>query len=466
MAIWLYAASRAKASAPDTLWLACNSGFVWRPFYNRTGIPVACVKQIQAGDTLLLGYRERGYVGLLARFRIGRPDQSIGSSPVFGVIPAAWKDEFQRRGYTADPKLGEIVGIFVEQCEPFSGELPYSNQNALSKLESERHLPTLSASSEHANQRFANVRVEDSVTQRSGYPPSPPKRSEHSSAVRDGVHIGIDVGGRSEKGFDLCITEWISGVLDSVQWKRLPHTRPLPPTSSLRLLVRDRDVAALAGATKESAFAISATLWREIERFSPAGIYIDSPSAFSRNLLGHGRRCEKRSLTGVSFQSTPSVACRSEHGGDWGWLVYGMIAFSACLHRGRLSAEDWLTDLSMGTYAHFDSTHTVLRECFPSATISMLRERERAPDVELLLAKTASQAEVDAVIKYLKHGVIEVKRRAQSIYDRADALVAALGALPHASHAFQESAHCGMHGKNWTGKPGDEQIEGTFVCVE
>lgn len=36
-----------------------------------------------------------------------------------------------------------------------------------------------------------------------------------------------------------------------------------------------------------------------------AGIYIDSLSAFSRNIMGHGRRCEKRSLTGVCFQSTP-----------------------------------------------------------------------------------------------------------------------------------------------------------------
>lgn len=143
MAIWLYAASRAKASAPDTLWLACNSGFVWRPFYNRSGVPIACVRQIQAGDTLLLGYREGGCVELLARFRVGTPDQPIEASPVFGAIPVTWRDEFQTRGYTADPKLGEIVGIFVEECEPFSGRVPYSNQNALSRLESEPQRPVL-----------------------------------------------------------------------------------------------------------------------------------------------------------------------------------------------------------------------------------------------------------------------------------------------------------------------------------
>lgn len=172
-------------------------------------------------------------------------------------------------------------------------------------------------------QRFAGIGVESSATQRSDNRPNSHECSEHSIAVRDGVHIGIDVGGRCEKGFDLCITEWISGVLHSVQWKRLPHTRALPPTRSLRMLVRDGDVAGLARTTKEAASVTCATLWREIERFDPAGIYIDSPSAFSRNIMGHGRRSEKRSLTGVFFQSTPSIACRSEHGGDWGGLSTG-----------------------------------------------------------------------------------------------------------------------------------------------
>src|SRR5262245_21177959 len=128
MAVWLYAASRAKASDDDTLTLACNSGIIWRPFYNRNGSAIACVRQIQAGDTLLLGYRDGGSVRLLGRFRVGRPDQALNVSPVFGTIPVGWRDEFLKHGYTADPIVNDLVGIFVEECEPLSGQLVYVNQ--------------------------------------------------------------------------------------------------------------------------------------------------------------------------------------------------------------------------------------------------------------------------------------------------------------------------------------------------
>jgi hypothetical protein len=133
--VWLYAASQAKASDSDTLSLACDSGFVRRPFYNRTGAPIACVKQIKIGDALVLGYRDGGHVRLLGRFRVGRPDLSIAASPVFGPIPPRWRDEFEKRGYTPDPILKDLVGIFVGECELLSGRVAYKNQNALSRLD-------------------------------------------------------------------------------------------------------------------------------------------------------------------------------------------------------------------------------------------------------------------------------------------------------------------------------------------
>lgn len=37
MNVWLYAASKALASESDTLSLACESGFIWRSFYNVRG---------------------------------------------------------------------------------------------------------------------------------------------------------------------------------------------------------------------------------------------------------------------------------------------------------------------------------------------------------------------------------------------------------------------------------------------
>ena len=459
MAIWLYAASQAKAPEYETLALTGRSGFLWRPFYNRSGIPIACVRQLQPGDDLLLGYRHDRYVHLLGRFRIGRPDRPIDASPVFGVIPEAWHDEFLRHGYTEDPILAQLVGIFVEESEPASGRIEYGNRNALSRLDAGE---PVSPTAPVPVPPRPNPAVIVCVAELPPLPPDPGAPPRPSG----GVHMGIDVGGRCEKGYDLSIAEWAGGILQYVHWNRLPHTAPLPATAGLRAMVAAGDLGALAQATIRSASATAAALWRELERYQPVGIHIDSPSAFARNRLRHGRRCEKRSLTGVSFQSTPSVTCGNQHGGDWGWLLYGMIAFSACLHRGNITLAAWETDLTSGMWNRFDSEELILRECFPTATISVLRSRQRLQSIQDALGKCASQPEVEAVLAYLKHGVAAVKRPSHALYDRADALVAALGALPHVSPAFQEDTGRGIHGRNWSGTAADEQIEGTFACVE
>jgi hypothetical protein len=458
---WLYAASKARASESHTFSLACESGFIWRSFYNAKGAPVACVKDIRPGDDLVLGYRSGGMVNLLGRFRVGQPDNPINASRAFGEIPAVWADEFRRHGYTDDPKLGALVGIFVEECEPLTGHLLYRNQNSLSRLVSD----VLPAATSPRPAPMAHIVQPLPLFVPPARPDAGAAELPQSGSIRDGVHVGIDVGGRQEKGFDLCITEWVGGNLSAVSLKRLPHSTPLPPTSTLRTLVRNGDLAGLVAATYISASATAAAVWREIQPLGAAGIHIDSPSAFSRNRLGHGRLCEKRSLTGVSFQSTPSINCGKEHGGDWGWLVYGMIAFSACLHRGQLTKTDWTVDLESGTFARFDSSGLMLRECFPTATISVLRAQKREGDIERSLGRQAVLPEVQAVLDYLKQGVKEVKRPGKSLYDRADALVAALGALPHVTQGFRETPNWPTSGSRWNGTPGDEQLEGSFVCV-
>jgi hypothetical protein len=381
MTVWLYAASNALASQSDTLALACGGGFIWRPFYNRNGIPIACVKDIRPGDEIVLGYRAGGAVKLLARFRVGRPDKPIDVSRAFGRIPPIWVDKFRRCGYTDDPILGSLVGIFVEECEPLAGQLPYSNQNSLSRIQSNDPLPVGSPpvySRLTSTARPLSLAMTDPIV-RSREPAT--RALCAISTPHDGVHVGIDVGGRPEKGFDLCITTWMTGTLRDVHWKRIPHATPMPPTSDLRARVRDNDLAGFASLTQSSACATAAGFWREIGPLGAAGVHIDSPSAFSRNRLRHGRLCEKRSITGVSFQATPSIACGNEHGGDWGWLVYGMVAFAAFLHRGQLTNTAWMEDLECGTFARSDSCGIVLRECFPTATISMLRSQKREADV-------------------------------------------------------------------------------------
>jgi hypothetical protein len=462
---WLYAASDALASATDTLSLAFGSGFVWRSFYNGVGIPIACVKQIQPGDDLVLGYRSGGAVRLLARFRVGRPAKPILGSQVFGQIPAVWTDSFQRHGYRADPILGFLVGIFVEEGQPLTGQLPYSKQNALSKLG-----PDASASLASGGIRASpavGTTPQPLPVLASSWPRTGTAETLYDKpSAHDGVHVGIDVGGRPEKGFDLCITEWVSGELRVVRWKRLPHPVSLPNTSALRPLIARGDLASFAALTQVTASAVAEALWSEIQQVGATGVHIDSPSAFSRNRLGHGRLCEKRSLTGVFTQSTPSIACGHEHGGDWGWLVYGMVAFAACLHRGLLTNGDWIADLQSGTFTRSDSSGIVLRECFPTATFSVLRAQRRESDIERALGRQSQRPEVLAVLRYLESGVQEVKRPGDALYDRADAPVAALGALPHVGQGFRELPIWGPRGSRWSAAPDDERIEGTFMCVE
>ncbi len=143
-----------------------------------------------------------------------------------------------------------------------------------------------------------------------------------------------------------------------------------------------------------------------------------------------------------------------------------MIAFSACLHRGQLTSADWMADLQSGTFASSGSSGVVLRECFPTATVSVLRAQKRETEVERSLCRQVTLPEVQAILRYLKHGVKGVKRPGDALYDRADALVAALGALPHIKQGFRELPNWAAHSSRWSAAPGDEQVEGSFMCVE
>jgi hypothetical protein len=59
-----------------------------------------------------------------------------------------------------------------------------------------------------------------------------------------------------------------------------------------------------------------------------------------------------------------------------------------------------------------------------------------------------------------------VRRPSDALYNRADALVAALGALPYVAQGFREVPIWAVRGSRWNGVPGDEQLEGLFMCVE
>ncbi len=287
---------------------------------------------------------------------------------------------------------------------------------------------------------------------------------------RDGIYVGIDVGGRPDKGFDLAALEWNAGLITSVRFVGCPHPVELPGTDKMRTLVAVGDYPALAKLTHDAAKVIAENLWTAIMKLSsePVGVFVDSPSAFSRNQRGHGRLTEKHHLQGVAFQSTPSSCCGKEHRGTWAWLVYGIVAYVAVTHEGgSFTLPEWERLLTDGTFMVSQKLSLVVRECFPTATIAKLRASDRASEVEKLVKPLLSKhpVEMNAVIAYLKNGVWGTKKPGDRAYDRADALVAGLSSLPHARTDFSEQHVWATAPKKWIAAPGAQLIEGAVALV-
>lgn len=468
MAVWLYAASSNFADANTTYELAYKCGIVWRSCY-ASRMPAQAIPNVRAlapGDTLYLGFRDQERIELLGRMRLGRPDESKGVSPVFTAVPAALVPEFERLGYRADTILGRMVGLFVEEVEPIRGQMPSPGRLTITKVEQDP-LPTQQR--DRADSDGATTRAQVALSE------SPRSQDQRAAAQdqRTGVEgdasfIGIDVGGRVSKGYDLCRLVWSKGVPVRVFFERLPHTCPLPPTASLRACVAQGDLQQFAALTHASASETAANLWEKLTRVTggaPAGVFIDSPSAFSRNVLGHGRLTEKQSIRGVSFQSTPSICCGAEHGGDWGWLVYGMVAFAACLYRGALCEQQWLAALEEGLFAPLQKARLIAREVFPTATIARLRAAGRSATVQGFLEQLlGADAERAAVRDYLTSGVWAVKVPGRDVFDRADALVAALSSVPYMSNEVAEAKWPDPTSVRWHSTVPDAHLaEGTIA---
>jgi len=470
MAHWLYLASSSKASPADTYRYA-EHGFVWRSYYVATEHPqaVANVQHLAAGDTLYIGYRAKGGVRLLGRCTIECPDNRIDASPVFCTAPKDIEADMRSDGYKDDPVLKALVGIFVSAIEPLSGaiDLPAGGeQNSLVRMEHGILEKTVSSTQTAA------------TTRQSRLPPSNanvsfPTRSPNDKP-RSGLYVGVDVGGRPAKGFTLCFLEFGDGALKNITFDSIPydHRSQMPPTVALRELVARGSLPAVARETWNAASSLSAIFQNKVANRQPQGVFVDSPTAFSRNTFGHGRATEKVSYRGVSFQCTPSVKCHRPHGGDWNWLLYGMVAY-ASLRGNEITKKAWEESLVEGMYQGFNSpSHRFhVRECFPTATVSVLREQANAAAevIEILAPFSDDQRvhdEVDAVNKYLRCGVAAVKTRA-ALYDRVDSLVASLLALPQVMPTrFRESERGPREGVNWTGNPDDVGIEGRIAVLE
>ncbi|HQU43998.1 MAG TPA: hypothetical protein PK867_14360, partial [Pirellulales bacterium] len=360
--------------------------------------------------------------------------------------------QLQQYGYGHDPILGQVVGLFVQEVEPVNvaiSAIP-NNHNAIVPLDNDpiaepiAMIPAFIPSQAHA------------VT------PAAAQGAEQ-------IYVGIDVGGRIDKGFDLCFLKFSQGALADIAFESCPYPCALPATAQLRQPVATGNFAALARLTHPAASNVAARLWAKVGARSPNGAFIDSPSGFSRNQRGHGRATEKVAYHGVWFQCTPSVAINRQHEGDWNWLVYGMVAYMAFVFSGnQFSEEEWKHALENGLYSstrQLQGRH--VRECFPTATVAVLREDPvRCGRVQQLLAGHQHLAEVTAVNEYLNQGVFGVKQR-RPLFDRADALVAGLSSLPFAlPQLYREVERTPQDPVRWLGHAGDDILEGRIAVVE
>lgn len=467
MAIWLYSAADSKADAERTLELAEKHGIVWRTFCaHRSPVQsIPNVKQLRPDDVLYLGFRDGGHTHLLARMRLGRPDAPLPCSAVFTRVPAQLLEEFAAAGYGPDPVLGFTIGLLVTELEPVDGVVPSGSRNALRWLESDPELAPQPVRTRASDSTLRHLNVADGGR-------SPVRGATTRGAITPaGWFAGIDVGGAQSKGFDICRLRWSQGRPTKAEFLRCRHRTALPPQAVLHDLAKAGDLARLAAETYPAARDAAADLWHALasdEHVPPSGVFIDSPSGFSRNARGHGRRTEKSRLIGVSFQSTPSVACGRGHRGTWAWIVYGMAAFASCRLQGSdLLLEGWLEYLHGGVTASGRSPRAlILREVFPTATVSALRSSGRAAETAAVLASLAdcTPDEVHVVEEYLNLGVSAVKRRG-SLYDRADALVAALSSLPFASSGWDEALLEPAAGARWNASDADGLREGTITVV-
>jgi hypothetical protein len=450
MATWLLAATDSKASADKTYELAARTGIVWRTFYaDRTPRQaVANVRKLAPDDTLYLGYRRPGHtVELLGRMRLGTSEHPLAESQVFTEVPQPLVADFAAQGYHADPILQKMVGLFVYEVEPIEGGFASDNRSTLSGLD----VDPFPAPGPQMG--------------RSGPTPRP-----QAPATRPGTYVGIDVGG-DRKGFHLCAVDWNSAAPTTARFAEYPSL-PKIAIAIVRPLLAQGRIDDLARETFKQASDVVPALWQQILTLcggnEPAGVFIDSPSAFSRNTLGHGRLTEKRSVAGVSFQSTPSLAAGNEHRGEWAWLIFGMMGFASCALRGALLSEErWRDALGEGLFRPTLQLPLVVRECFPTLTVATLRRAGRDAEVKALLQplKLSWPAEVGAVEAYLHHGVRAVKVPRNPLYDRADALVAALSALPHAAPGFLEDQTWPSGGR-WSSQVKDAaEIEGAIAVV-
>lgn len=206
-----------------------------------------------------------------------------------------------------------------------------------------------------------------------------------------------------------------------------------------------RGLDKVARATAADCEAVTAVFAEVIDDVGPDMVFIDSPPAFARNAVQHGRATEKADISRAEYewvrqvpvQVTPSMyGDMVPHGGSWNSLLRGMMVFYAIRNGGEFDEESWVEYVKWGL-KHEAKVDLPVKECNPTASVLAIRSSVRRREfVVKLLRKVEAEDEYKAVRvleivrAYITRGVASTKREAQ-LYNWADATVAALGCLPY-----------------------------------
>lgn len=254
----------------------------------------------------------------------------------------------------------------------------------------------------------------------------------------EGLLVGIDVAEVPEKGFT--IASWFPTNEDLFAgWEEpttIRHTVPITADAfeEAKTSLAKSDWDTLADATYSVAYSAAQSLWAAVEkrvRSCPYCARVDVPSGFSLNSLGHGRLTEKTRLPGVSFQSTPSTCCGIVNNGTWAWMLFGRAAYASLKHKGQVSREEWYRVLKDGAVDFWDTLRPCpVSEAFPTADIAVMRTNGIPSEILAEVSSIPDQSIRIALTEYLSQGVQAVKQSKNPLYDKVDAVVAALGGLP------------------------------------
>lgn len=259
--------------------------------------------------------------------------------------------------------------------------------------------------------------------------------------------LGIDIAGAPGRYLSLALVKWddrLTGV-HSVTWAEMDLGRrntgyPTFDFEQIRMAVRDGDLGRVSTLSYSIATHVSAGLTRamgllEVQPKDIGVIAIDSPSGFSRNLVGHGRATEKVGRHfGLSrpyqplFQMSPSLLCGDEKRNHWSWMIFGMAAFYFFSTSLVPSSHSWRSFLSDGVPSAAKGIGNRVIEVFPRATTQYARRLTANGDMtiqNLLIALHSLDGA--SYERSLIRQVLQTGARTGS--DRADALLAALTTL-------------------------------------